>query len=125
MVQKLENEPTSDDQPKNPPSPKSRLAVLKRNKKRSSHPMLHFSMRPLSANATSDPFRFQGNGVTYKGKLIGERDVDSARGDAMCADAMRAAKAAVKAAGAHKTRIILQINIDGIKIVDEKSNVSL
>ncbi|CAI4230849.1 unnamed protein product [Auanema sp. JU1783] len=107
MVQKLENEVTDVVAQKNPPSPKSRLGVLRRNKK---------------ASNASDPFRFEGQGVTYKGKLIGERDVEGARGDGMCAEAMRIAKAAVKAAGAHKTRIHLQINIDGIKIVDEKSN---
>ncbi|CAI2323695.1 unnamed protein product [Caenorhabditis sp. 36 PRJEB53466] len=95
----------------NPPSPKSRLAMLKRTKK--------------ASNATSDPFRFQNNGISYKGKLIGEQDVEKARGDAMCAEAMRNAKGIVKAAGAHKTRITLQINIDGIKLVDEKSGAVL
>lgn len=51
MVQKLENEKTETEKGKNPPSPKSRLAVLKRNKK------------PAGG---SDPFRFQGQGVFYK-----------------------------------------------------------
>ncbi|EGT52355.1 hypothetical protein CAEBREN_28935 [Caenorhabditis brenneri] len=95
----------------NPPSPKSRLAMLKRTKK--------------ASNASSDPFRFQNNGISYKGKLIGEQDVDKARGDAMCAEAMRTAKSIIKAAGAHKTRITLQINIDGIKVLDEKSGAVL
>ncbi|EGT34254.1 hypothetical protein CAEBREN_32125, partial [Caenorhabditis brenneri] len=36
----------------NPPSPKSRLAMLKRTKK--------------ASNASSDPFRFQNNGISYK-----------------------------------------------------------
>ena len=31
----------------------------------------------------------------------------------------------IKAAGAHKTRITLQINIEGIKILDEKSGAVL
>jgi len=72
----------------------------------------------------NDTTRFAGGGVDFKGKLIGAEDVVEPRGDKMCQIAMAKLKAGVKASREHKLRIVVNISLDGIKIVDDKSSVS-
>ncbi|KAL9951420.1 hypothetical protein ACROYT_G044079 [Oculina patagonica] len=69
--------------------------------------------------------RFRGDGVKFKCKLVGTADVNSARGDAMCAEAIKKLKVQAlklnKESGEHKQRIVLYVTLKGIRIVDEKT----
>ena len=59
----------------------------------------------------------------FKGKLIGVLEVQEARGDRMCQDALQELKTAIKASGEHKQRILIHIAVDGLKIRDKKTGV--
>ncbi|XP_013407635.1 disabled homolog 1 [Lingula anatina] len=69
----------------------------------------------------NDPARFEGEGVNFKAKLIGIDDVPDARGDKMCQETVQKLKMAIRTAKEHKQRIILNISVDGMKIIDEKT----
>ena len=71
----------------------------------------------------NDPSRFLGEGITFKAKLIGILEVNEARGDKMCQDALNDLKTAIRAAGEHKQRITISIAIDGLRLRDEKTGV--
>ena len=62
--------------------------------------------------------------MNFKAKLIGIESVPEARGDKMCQEALQNLKAAVKAAGEHKQRIVINVSLEGLKILDDKSGVS-
>lgn len=76
----------------------------------------------LDKNETS---RFLGEGVSFKAKLIGILEVSEARGDRMCQEALSDLKIAIRAAGEHKQRITINIAIDGLRLRDEKTGVSV
>lgn len=69
--------------------------------------------------------RFLGDGVSFKAKLIGILEVSEARGDRMCQEALCDLKMAIRAAGEHKQRITVNIAIDGLRLRDEKTGVSV
>lgn len=68
-----------------------------------------------------DPFRFEGEGLIFRAKLIGSQAVPEARGDRMCQDTMTRLKMAVRASGEHKQRVQLTVSLQGIKIRDDKT----
>uniref|UniRef100_A0A0B7A3N6 PID domain-containing protein n=1 Tax=Arion vulgaris TaxID=1028688 RepID=A0A0B7A3N6_9EUPU len=74
--------------------------------------------------AFSDPTRFEGNGISYKAKLIGIEDVKEARGDLMCQDALIKLKNYVKISGEHKRKIFVNVTLEGLKIIDAISLAS-
>uniref|UniRef100_F6UMA7 PID domain-containing protein n=1 Tax=Ciona intestinalis TaxID=7719 RepID=F6UMA7_CIOIN len=71
---------------------------------------------------TPDPGdRFRGNGSSFKAKLIGVDDVPDSRGDQMCQESilkLKSMSAVVKASGQHKTKIIVNVSLAGLKIID-------
>ncbi|KAK9497221.1 hypothetical protein O3M35_004579 [Rhynocoris fuscipes] len=69
----------------------------------------------------NEPARFLGDGVSFKAKLIGILEVNEARGDRMCQEALADLKMAIRAAGEHKQRININIAIDGLRLRDEKT----
>ena len=76
-----------------------------------------------SSAAAGNEQKFMGEGQMFKGKLIGVLEVQEARGDRMCQDALAELKTAIKASGEHKQKILIHIAVDGLKIRDEKSGV--
>jgi len=71
-----------------------------------------------------DPSRFEAPGINFNAKLIGIDDVEAARGDKMCQDAMSRLKMAVRQSGQHKQKIIINVSLDGIRIMDLRSQAT-
>lgn len=57
--------------------------------------------------------------------MIGILEVGEARGDRMCQEALQDLKMAIRAAGEHKQRITIHVTIEGLRLRDEKTGVSV
>ena len=64
-------------------------------------------------------------GILLRGKLFGVEDVKKETGDDVCQDSMVKLKAILSAKKESKQRICIKINLEGIEIIDEKTNTSL
>ena len=69
--------------------------------------------------------KFQGTGINYSAKMIGVEEVSAARGEQMCQEAITRLKQAILSVGEHKHKIIVNISLDGVRIIDLKTSVSM
>ncbi|KAL1023250.1 hypothetical protein UPYG_G00038290 [Umbra pygmaea] len=82
----------------------------------------------LVKSASDVNSRFQGDGVRYKAKLIGMDFVSAAQGEKMCLDSMMKLKGqevARRNQGRHKQRVWLKVSSAGLKILDERTGVTV
>ncbi|CAF4936298.1 unnamed protein product, partial [Rotaria sp. Silwood1] len=63
--------------------------------------------------------KFEGDGLRFKGKLIGTEDLSVDRDEKLCLDSMLKLKAAVRTRGEHKQRIQLKLTMIAVKIIDD------
>ena len=82
------------------------------------------ALKKQASTAVNDPDRFKF-GVLIRAKFIGVEDVKKETGDDVCQTSMVKLKAVVLAKKEHKRRICVKVNLDGVEIVDEKTNESL
>lgn len=69
-----------------------------------------------------DKFKY---GVIIRGKFIGVEDVKEDHGDEICRTSMIKLKALVLAKKEHKQRICVKITLDGVEILDERTNTPI
>lgn len=74
-----------------------------------------------SAVGVDDEKRFS-DGVRFKGKLVGIEPVMAARGDKMCQNALKNLRLLRRSTSSHKQRITININLNGVQLLDQKTN---
>lgn len=94
-------------------------STLKSNKSKSNEPTASTSNPAIISAIVDDEKRFN-DGIKFKGKLVGIEPVMSARGDKMCQNALKNLR--LRRTSSHKQRIILNINLNGVQLLDLKSN---
>lgn len=70
--------------------------------------------------------KFKGQGLNFKGKLIGIAEVAHAHGDAMCQQTLTSLKESAanarEQAGDHKKRIVINLTLEhGLRVLDERT----
>ncbi|KAL3869910.1 hypothetical protein ACJMK2_042533 [Sinanodonta woodiana] len=69
----------------------------------------------------NDPARFENPGLNFNAKVIGIDNVPSPRGDKMCQESMHKLKVAIKISGVHKQKIVINVSLEGVKIIDVRT----